>query len=291
MGLLVGLVYSALPAWAQGPRVAVVSVAPVGSLVQRVGGDRVLAEVLVRPGQEPHGFEPTPRQMARLSKASVYFTIGLPFEHALAQRLKAAGPQMAIVDAAQGIQRHKAEEPGHHGHGHGDHEYDPHIWLSPTLAMQMAQKIAAGLSKLDPSGREYYQANLAVLTGELREAKERMAGLLAPYHGQAVMVFHPAFGYLLGEFGLKQWAMQAEGKEPGARFLAGLIKRAHSRGIKVIFVQSQFTQAAAQAMAREAGMRLKVLDPLAADYPASLERMAEAIARALGERERAGGGS
>lgn len=269
------------PALAAPPLSAYASVAPVTYLVQRVGGERVAAASLLKPGQEPHGFEPTPRQLARLGEARVYFTIGLPFEAAMVRRLMAANPALKVVDAAAGVKRrpeHAGQE--HHGQVH----LDPHIWLSPSLAEHMAANIAAGLTALDPAGRDYFQANLAGLTRDLRRTRADIARRLAPYAGRAVLVYHPAFGYFLAEFGLRQVAVQHQGKEPGPRGLARLIDQAKRLGIKVIFIQKQFPAATAQALARATGARVAALDPLAGDYLANLKRMAEHIAAGMGGR-------
>lgn len=269
----------ASPAAAAPRLVAYASVAPVAFLVQRVGGDRVQARSLLRPGQEPHGFEPTPRQVARLGEARVYFSIGLPFEAAMLRRLQAANPGLRVVAADAGIHRRSAD--GHHP--------DPHVWLSPTLAARLAANIAAGLTAIDPAGRSAYQAGLAALTRELKQVRRDIARRLARFKGRSVLVYHPAFGYFLGEFGLKQIAVQNQGKEPGPRGLARLIDQARRQGIRVIFVQAQFPTTTAHALARATGARVAALDPLAADYLANLKRMAEHIAAGLGRRSPAGG--
>lgn len=277
------LVFCAPAAWAQPASAPTVyaSVAPAAYLAGRVAGGRMMAEALVRPGQEPHDFEPTARQMAALAQARVYFTMGLPFEGPMAKRLLAANPKLKVVDASAGIKRRMAEDD--HGHGHG--EPDPHIWLSPRLAARLAENMARALAGLDPAGAAAYVANLTVLKRDLARAHKEAAAILARFKGASVLVYHPAFGYFLEEYGLRQVAVQKEGKEPGARGLAALIEQARSLGVKAVFVQAQFPTTSAQALARELGAKVIVLDPLAPDYLANLRVMAERIASGLAGQE------
>ncbi|MBD3367508.1 MAG: ABC transporter substrate-binding protein [Candidatus Eisenbacteria bacterium] len=76
---------------------AFVTIPPQAYFVEHVGGDHVHVDVLVGPGQSPHAFEPTPKQMARLVESDVYFTIGLPFERELVRRIRDIAPELIVV--------------------------------------------------------------------------------------------------------------------------------------------------------------------------------------------------
>src|SRR5690606_3888118 len=102
--------------------------------------------------------------------------------------------------------------------------------------------------------------------------------------GQRFLVFHPSWGYFAAAYGLVQVAIEHEGKEPGARALAGIIEQAKAEGIRVVFVQQQSAGASARAVAEAIGGRVVPLDPLAPDYLANLRRSAQAIAEALRSR-------
>ena len=84
---------------------------PVSYLVKRIGGPHVRVEVLVQPGQDPHIFEPTPRQVMRLSRASLFFKIGIPFEEMLTEHIAAGNARTVIVDTAAEIQRRTSGDP------------------------------------------------------------------------------------------------------------------------------------------------------------------------------------
>lgn len=280
LALGLALAAPARPALAQ-PRVLAVGIAPVGYLLQRLAGPQASLRVLVGPGQNPHTFEPTPRQSAALAQATAYFKLGLPFEETLLAKLQAANPGLKVVDITKGIELAPAPEDDDDGDGHHQGELDLHLWLSPRLAQRMARNMAQGLEALDPQGAPAYQANLQALLADLEAVDQRLAQVLAPCQGQAFLVYHPAFGYFGRDYGLRQVAVETGGKEPGPRHLAAIISQAKAQGIKVIFVQPQFPQKSAQQVAREIGGAVVAMDDLAPDYLANLERLAQALSQGL----------
>jgi zinc transport system substrate-binding protein len=254
-----------------------VSIPPQAYFVDRVGGVRVSVEALVRPGQDAHTYEPAPRQMAELARARVYFRIGFPFENNLIPRLESSVPNLLIVDTRQGITLRSFQEEA----GQEEQGPDPHIWMSPTLVKRQVQTIAETLIRLDPANDAGYRANAGRFTEDLEQVRSRIAQSLAPLRGREILVYHPAFGYFADEFGLKQVAVERSGKEPTSRQLARLIEQAQARGIKVVFVQPQLSQAGARAVAEAIGGAVVPLDDLAYDYLANLETIAAKIQEAL----------
>ncbi len=261
---------AATGAWARLP--VAVTIAPQAWFVEQLGGELVEVLVLVRPGQDPHTYQPTPGQMTGLARARAYFCIALPLEQALLPRLRALNPQLRVVDSNQGIKRQPFPGPG------PQRELDPHTWLDPNLALVQAANICAALQELDPAHREAYGRNLAALRARLQALDHRIRGLLAPFRGRSILVFHPALGYFARAYGLEQEAIEQEGKPPGPRRLARLMDLARRQGIKVVFVEPQFPRSRARALARSLGARVEVLDPLARDYAANLMALARAIA-------------
>ncbi|KMY68252.1 hypothetical protein AAU61_00620 [Desulfocarbo indianensis] len=293
--MLTGLAFIQTAA-AESPLHAVADIAPLASLARLVGGERVRVAQLVPEGRDPHTFEPTPRQMASLASARLFLNLGLPFVERLLPKIKSANPGLAVVDVAAGIKRlpapeHAVEEAGHdhaghshagegHGHRH-EGDVDPHIWLDPRRAAKMADNLAKAFIQADPVGQQVYEANLKRLELRLLALDAKLRQILEPYRGREFLVFHPALGYLAQAYGLEQLAVQEGGREPGAKRLAWLIKRAKAKGIRIIFVEPQFPQGTAKTLAQAIGGSLVVLDPLSADYPDNLEDMAKNLAKAL----------
>lgn len=267
---------------------AFVSIMPQAYFIERVGGDRVNVSVLVGPGQSPATYEPTPKQLAGLSDADVYFTIGVPFETRLLEKLTHLLPDLDIVPTQKGIRLRyfkPDEASGDHDHDHDKGAPDPHIWLDPELVKIQAGTICDALKRLDPDHADTYDANLQSFDHDLDSIDTAIADLLAPIKGARFYVFHPSYGYFADRYGLTQVAIESEGKEPGARQLAQLIADARAEKIRAVFIQPQFAETMAEAIARELDVPVVQLDPLARDYLTNLMDMAHKIDRAL-----AGGG-
>lgn len=291
-----------LPCWLPATALAAVecfvSIPPQAFLLESIGGQEVRTRVMVPPGASPHTFEPSPKQVASLSQARVYFAVGLPFERRLLPRIKTGQGGPRVVDTSAGValrsltpeeaEADEAEhEQGHrhkkkaHGPEHEEVMPDPHFWLNPRLAKIMAANMAEALRSLEPGRTAEFQANLERLNLRLDEADRHLARALAPFKGKEFLVYHPAFGYLGDAYGLKQVTVEVEGKEPGPKSLARIIDLAKARGIKVVFVQPQFPLAGARQVALAIGGTVVPMDPLARDYLANLERMAQELEKAL----------
>lgn len=287
VALLLGAALTGRPAATAGPAapgaatppalVTFVTILPQAYLLQTIAGPYARVEVLVGPGQSAETYEPTPRQMAALDDAAVYFRIGVPCERTLLPKIARLHPDLPIVDVRQGIRLRPWE--GDDGHGHD--EGDPHIWLDPALARTQARTISDTLTRLDPARAAAYAAGLARLETELTATEAEVARLLSPWRGRSFYVFHPAFAYLGAPFGLRQIAVQRGGREPAARELAALIEQARREGVRAIFIQPQYAPRSARTVAEAIGAQLVPLDDLAPDYPANLRRMAASLAQAF----------
>lgn len=262
----------ALAAPAGAPVRVAVSIPPQQWLVQQVAGGAATVSVLVGPGLSPENFAPSPRQVADLQAAEVYFSAGVAFELGLLPRLRAMPDAPRLAGRRPVSERHGTD---------GGHE-DPHAWLDPREAAAFADTVCRVLSELRPGqagafarGRDALQAQLAALDRDL-------AAQLGPCRGREFFVFHPAYGHFAARYGLTQIAVEDHGREPGARHLAETIERAKAAGARAIFVQPQFPRRSAEAVAAAIGARVVVADPLAADYPVALRALADALADALG---------
>jgi zinc transport system substrate-binding protein len=273
---------------------AAVSIAPQGWLAQRVGGDRVSIEVLVTPGQSPHTYEPTPKQMMNLSEADVFFRIGTPFENRVVEQLAKINARMRLVDCTLGVAHIEStaecdhDEPGHDhaAHDHATHDHgpasaDPHIWLDPVRAKTIASNIADALIEIDPPHADGYRARLAALHAELDALDQELKSALAPFAGRTFYVFHPAYGYFADRYALNQVAIEIDGKSPGPKQVIDLIERCRADNVHTIFVQPQFPTADANAIAEAIKGVVAPMDPLDGDYVGNLRGMARAIVGAL----------
>jgi len=263
-----------------------VGIPPLGCLVEQIGGPHVSVSVLVQPGQDPHTFEPAPRQVVALSKARLFFEIGMPFESTLLEKIKQGNQRLAVVDTASGIEKHAMGAAcGEQGHEHAEEAYagepDPHVWLSPPLLKVMARNIAEALEQADPANARAYRTNLAALSARLDALHEKISRLLAPYRGRAFYVFHPGFGYFADAYGLQQVAVEAGGRSPTPKQLQALIEQAREDRIKVVFVQPQSPQQSAQVIADAIGGKVVAIDGLAGNVSEDIEDIAAKMAAAM----------
>jgi zinc transport system substrate-binding protein len=254
---------------------AFVSIAPQQYFVQKIGGDLVEVSVMVAPGADPHTYEPKPRQMAELAKAAVYFAIGVDFEKAWMKKIAAANPQMRIVPTDEGIDKqamgeHHHEHPSQHKSAQPRGALDPHIWLSPPLVKVQAGRIRDGLVAVDSANRTSYEKNFAAFLREIEDLDAELKSMFAGSPGARFMVFHPSWGYFAQAYGLEQVPIEIEGKDPKPAQLTELIHHAKEHGIKVVFVQPQFSIKSAEMVAREIGGQVVAADPLAGDWSENL---------------------
>ena len=227
----------ASPPHNEGKIVVVTGILPHQWLIEQIGGSHVEAIALVKPGDSPELYQPTDVEVSRLMAANVYFRSGMPFESGPWFTAIQGNPKIHLVDLQAGITL-QPEEPGH---GAAD---DPHVWLSPPLLKAQARTVAQELERLDPPHADEYRENLKKLESRIDRADQSIRKTLQPLRGKPMFVFHPAWGYFASEYGLRQVAIQREGKDPTDRELTELQELARQEGVKVIFVQPQFASSA-----------------------------------------------
>lgn len=253
-----------------------VSVPPQAYFVERIGGDRVQVDVLIPPGYSHVDYSVTPRQVLDLGRARLYVAVGHPgfeIERARLLPLVESIPGLEVVDMSRGMRmiegEGEGEDHGEHGHAGGD----PHVWVSPGTVAVAARNIAAALERTDPRHAAEYRANLQRFEADIAALDREIRAELAPLRGSPFLVYHPTWGYFARDYGLKQVAIEAEGKEPSAQRLIRLIDRARAEGAKVVFVQSGFPRKSAQVIADAVDGRLVTADPQERDWLGNLRRV------------------
>ncbi|SMC23722.1 zinc transport system substrate-binding protein [Desulfacinum hydrothermale DSM 13146] len=269
----------------------VVSILPQKYFVRQIAGDRVHVSVLVPPGANPAVYEPTPAQMKALSQAAVYFTVGVPFERTWLPRIRSAFPDLRLVATDREIRkrmlpRHVHGQPEQAAQATGSEGEkgfpDPHVWLAPHLVEVQARAIFKALADLDPDHAAVYEANYRRFTLDLVDLDlELQRRFRAVGQANRFVVFHPSWGYFAHAYGLRQWAIELEGKEARAPELKRLMDDARSLGVKTLFVQPQFAARSPRVVAQAIGAELVPLDPLAEDWADNLRAASRRIKEAL----------
>ncbi|MCF8110324.1 MAG: zinc ABC transporter substrate-binding protein [Desulfobacteraceae bacterium] len=283
--LLFLVIYAAMPAGAENlgkqPDVFV-SIPPQKYFVKQIAGDRANIRVMVEPGSHPATYEPAPSQMRAVSKCDLYFAIGVPFEKAWLKKFKSVNPEMNIVRTDAWIEKQPVDRGRGKPDSGADHgSRDPHIWLSPPLVMIQARHILTALISADPENMEFYESGYRKFIAELAELDEKLRGLFPPGGKKPeFLVFHPAWGYFADAYGLKQTAVEAEGKSPKPAEIRRIVGHAEKKQIKLLLVQPQISTRTADMIAREIGGKTITADPLAENWAKNLMEVAAGISKA-----------
>ncbi len=268
-----------------------VSIPMQKEFIEKIAKEEYEVIALVKPGINPHDFEPKFSDVKSVNKAQAYFPIGIEFEELWLKRFTNQNKSMKIYPSNAGIEvinfgdkehfgKHDDEEDAHHNeeasHNH-DEEYshhshesgDPHIWLSPLNAKIIAENIYKGLKAMNPKGD--YQSNYQALIRDIdnldKEIKETLATLPK---NQKFVVFHPMLGYFARDYGLEEVSIEVEGKTPKIKDMMEVVEVVKQEDLKIIFAQPEFSIKAAEFIAKESGAKLGYFSPLQTPWDKNL---------------------
>ena len=220
---------------ADGRSSVVAAFYPLAYAAAQVGGTTVAVRNLTPPGAEPHDVELSPREVEAVRSADVVLYLGGGFQAAVEQAV--SGASGTVVDLLPGL-------------AVGD---DPHVWLDPVRYARLARGVGRALGRSSSSLR----AEASALDLEFR------AGL-AHCERRELVTSHAAFGYLARRYGLEQVALTglSPEAEPSAKRIQELVRRVRKTGATTVFAERLVSPKLADTVAREAGARVAVLDPL-----------------------------
>lgn len=238
--------------FAQSPPLRVVTTFyPVYVAALNVVGDAPGVEVsLLAPPHVGclHDYQVTPDDLRRLADADILLANGAGMETFL-DKLVAGQPGLRIVLVSDGI-------PLLDG--------NPHVWVSPAGARLQLANIARALAEADPARADIFTSNARRYDERLALLEREMKAALAPFEGTPIVTFHEAFPYFAREFGLLLAGVieREPGTEPSAGELADTVRTVRAAGVTALFVEPQFSDRAAQIIARETGAVVYELDPV-----------------------------
>ncbi len=219
---------------------------PLAWAAEQIGGDSIDVVNLTPPGAEPHDVELTPRDVEKIQNADLVLYLGSGFQPALEHAVEGrSGPSLDLLDG-QKLLTGADEEQG---------AYDPHVWLDPSRFAAMVTLIGAQLH-LEPAA--------ARLVAKLEALDSELADGLAHCRRHEIVTSHAAFGYLAKRYGLKQLALTglSPEAEPSPRDLEALVDEVKQTDATTVFFETLVSSKLADTVAREAGAKTAVLDPL-----------------------------
>ena len=231
---------------------------------------------MVPPGSSPESYDPTPREMVQLARSKAYFCIGhIGFENVWLDKLKSNHPGVLFFDNSQGIalitgsHQHETEDSGD--------AVDPHTWSSPRQARIIVENMFTALSEIDPERIDFYQEKRERLLSEIEETDRIVSAYLEHSSQKAFIIYHPALTYLARDYGLTQYAIEMDGKEPSPEQLRQLVDFAQKESIRTVFIQQEFDRKNAEIIAKETGCRIEVINPLSYRWSEEIIRIAKIL--------------
>ena len=227
-----------------GERTVVATTTQVADLVREVGGARISVDGMLRPGGDPHDYEPRPSDVASVAKAGLVFRSGGEVDDWLGDVIDNAGGNADVVSLIDSV------------HRIGD---DPHWWQDPRNAERAVETIRARLTKFDPAGRGQYRRNAARLERRLHALDAKIASCVArvPPPKRRIVTTHDALGYFAGRYGVRvvgavipSLSTQAQTSAGDVQKLVDQIRREH---VEAVFPESSVNPDIERAIAREAG--------------------------------------
>jgi ABC-type Zn uptake system ZnuABC Zn-binding protein ZnuA len=219
-------------------------------IARQVAGERLEVETLVPPGIDPHTFQPTPQDVAKITNSQVLIVNGAGLEEWLQETLENAGGERLVIEASQGLTSHPSR-PG-----------DPHFWLDPNNGIHYAEQIRDGFIEMDPDGKTVYAQNAAQYRQELEELDAWIVDQVGqiPAERRLLVTNHESFGYFADRYEFKVIGTIipsfSSGSSPSAQQLVQLIEAIRVTNTPVIFLESGTNPELAEQVAREAGVQV-----------------------------------
>lgn len=260
-----------------------VSIEPLRYFVESIAGERFEVHTLVPAGASPETYELTPQQVVAISESQAYFSVGtLGFEKTRLQQLTDNNPSLLTVNVSDSIALLAMEQSccqhdsGAHQHSDG---IDLHTWASASSGRKIAKRVYETLVQLDTLHASEYKARYDSLLTHIDQIDTQIRTTLRNVQHRSFLIYHPALGYFARDYGLRQIAVEQDGKEPSAERMQSLIHQAQSEQISVVFIQEEHAGRAAQRLAEALGARVVSCAPLSREWDKQLLHIAREIAR------------
>ena len=224
----------------------------LADITRNVAGDRLVVESLLPIGADPHSYQPTPQDTAKLSETKLLIVNDAEYEHFLEGLLENADGERELIEASAGLSLRSNPE----------HGVDPHLWLDPNNIIFYVENIREGLTHLDPDGSQIYQSNATAYVARLEDMdawiEEQVAQI--PPERRVLVTNHEAFGYFAERYGftivgtiIESFSTDAS---PSAQQMAELIDQIRQSEAPAIFLDASDNPALAQQVAAETGVNV-----------------------------------
>ena len=240
----------------------------ISEWANKVSGTRVTVDSIIPHSTNPHGYQPGAKDVAKFSESDLILAIGLVYEEAWLDKLIDSHSDIKLIELGEFVDPIKArqyedehdeheEHEEHEGHDHGHGEFDPHFWFDPIRVTKAVSQIAAGLTEIDPEGKEYYESNAKAYIDELIELDKFVSSELSKI-SHALMTEHDSLGYLGDRYGIEilKAIIPSTNSEAGstAKDLIDAVRLIDDHEVTVILLEREVTSDVALTVADEAGI-------------------------------------
>ena len=240
----------------------------LGEFVKQVAGEDVYVGVLMPYAVDPHTFEPSPKDVAKINEADLVFHVGLKYENiALTKLLKnsvKSGHSLieigSKINAIEFKNDNHDDEDKHDDHDHGT--LDPHFWFDPNRVALAVGEIKKELINLDPENRISYELSANSYVEKLKMLDQQIDALIQtiPFDNRKIVTTHESLGYLENRYGLEVLVTvipnitTEDGVTP--KQLVEVIEQIKEYEIKVIFLEAESPTKSAEIVAKETNVSL-----------------------------------
>ena len=255
---------------------------PVAQFAEAIakGTEITVAQVITENVSCLHDYSLSVRQMEILTTSRAVLLSGAELEESMEDALRSVE---TVYDCSSGVPL--LETDGHEHHGHeGEHEHDPHIWLSPVNAAIMAENICAALTELYPAHAATFRSNTDALAARLHALQAYGEENLSSLSCRKLITFHDGFSYFAHAFGLEIAAAIEEesGSEASASELIAILDLVETHGVPAVFTEVNGSVSAADIIEAEIGTPHYALDmAMNGDYFAAMTHNIDTLKEAL----------
>ena len=251
----------------------IASIFPVADMVKQVGGEHVDVTLVLPAGASPHTFEPKPGLVKKFSSARIFFMVGAGLEFWSEKFINLSGKRLKTIVLSQGVSLihtvgHHDELRHHHGKtdipAHKSKIANPHIWLDPEIAKSMVNKIVAALCEVDSQHIKYYKQQGQKYLDELDKLDRLIKATVDTFRIKTYVSFHASWNYFARRYGLESVGVieAAPGRNPTPIQIKNIVALINKHHIRVVFAEPQLNLRAAEVIAREARVKVLLLDPI-----------------------------
>ena len=238
-----------------------VTIAPYKYFVDRLTDHSLNVKSLVPEESDPHGFEPSAKELMGLFSAKAWFLIGEPFEKHFLPIIQKNNPSLEAVHLESNIKTLKLNCP-HHNHPIDD----LHFWMSPKITKGQVQKIAAVLTEIYPEKAHIIERELISLNQDFDQLDAYLTKQTNENKTSFLLVSHPAFGYFCSDYKLKQLALENETQDTSPKELTQLFNQIKEHKIKRLYVQKQYNYKMAKITANSLDLEMVEVNPYKENY-------------------------